>query len=763
MNAKYRPEGLGLACAALVVALLAWQIGISTVMDRVVDPSRFAVLGKVASGRIHIVEMDAASTGVIKHWPWSRANYAQAVDKLIAAGAASVVFDVDFSSAADAVGDQAFAKSIAAAGGKVALPTFGQQGTASDRRTIDAFPLPMFRDHAMLASVSMAPDADGVLRRAPLGTMNGGTPRPSLSALMAHRSGRADIGFPIDFGIDPDTIPRSSFVAIRDGHFDPRTIAGRDVVIGATAIEMGDRYATPRWGVLPGVVVQALAAETLLRGVPVALSPVLALLVGFLAAFAIGRVASAIGLVVASVVGAAVAVGLAIGAQAMGQMHPLSPALIMIAVAAGYRGRHIIASLFRRQRVTDETTQLPNRHAASATLANEDAVTLAVARIGNFDALAGVLGTASLADAVLRTAERLKLTCADGIVYRIDDRCLAWRVTPEADLSATLDALRTVMLRPIEVQGRRVDVTLTVGIDDGDGSRIDASLIDAVTAAENAARLGVFWTHAATDRAQMEREVSLMGELDDAIAAGEIVVYYQPKLSLATDRIASVEALVRWRHPTRGFIGPDHFIPLAEQTDRIAPLTLFVLEQTMRDVAAWQVHGHDLTAAVNISAKLLTRCSFTDAVRALLAQNIVAPCRIVFEVTESAAIADPEAALATLETYRGLGIAISMDDYGTGQSTLAYLKQLPLSELKIDRLFVQHAHRNRGDAVMVRSTVEMAHALGLKVVAEGIEDADALGFLRSIGCDMAQGYFIGKPMPAGELPLFLDLPSRNAA
>ncbi|TPG14297.1 EAL domain-containing protein [Sphingomonas oligophenolica] len=746
-----------------MVAVLAWLLGIGTVMDRVVDPWRFAVLGKAASGRIHIVEMDAASTAAIKHWPWSRANYAQVVDRLIAAGAASVVFDVDVSSAADAAGDRAFAESIAAARGKVALPTFGQQGTASDRRTIDAFPLPMFRNHATLASVSMGPDGDGVVRQAPLGTMNGGIPRPSLSALMARRSGRADSGFPIDFGIDPDTIPRSSFVAIRDGHFDPRSIAGRDVVIGATAIEMGDRYATPRWGVLPGVVIQALAAETLLRGVPVALSPVLALLVGFLAAFAIGRVASAIGLVVASVVGAAVAVGLAIGAQAMGQMHPLSPALIMIAVATGYRGRHIIASLFRRQRVTDETTQLPNRHAASATLANEDAVTLAVARIGNFDALAGVLGTASLADAVLRTAERLKLTCADGIVYRIDDRCLAWRVTPEADLSATLDALRTVMLRPIEVQGRRVDVTLTVGIDDGEGSRIDASLIDAVTAAENAARLGVFWTHAATDRAQMEREVSLMGELDDAIAAGEIVVYYQPKLSLATDRIASVEALVRWCHPTRGFIGPDHFIPLAEQTDRIAPLTLVVLEQTMRDVAAWQARGHCMTAAVNISAKLLTRREFTDAVRALLAQNIVAPDRIVFEVTESAAIADPAAALATLETYRDLGIAISMDDYGTGQSTLTYLKQLPLSELKIDRLFVQHAHRDRADAVMVRSTVDMAHALGLKVVAEGIEDAEALAFLRGIGCDMAQGYFISKPVPSDDLIALVDARLSKAA
>ena len=763
MKARNLPEGLGLAIAALAIAALASVVGLSATMDRVIDPWRFEVLGRAASGRVHIVEMDAASTAAIKRWPWSRANYAKVLDQLVAAGASSIVFDVDISSAADAAGDRRLARSIAAAGGKVALPTFGQQGTASDRRTIDSFPLPMFREHATLATVSMGPDGDGLVRRAPLATLNGDSPRPSLSALIAKRSGRVGIDFPIDFGIDPGTIPRSSFVAVRDGHFDRRAIAGRDILIGATAIEMGDRYATPRWGVLPGVVIQALAAETLLRGVPVAAGPVIAVLVGFFAAFAIGRVTSAAGLVAASVVGVAVVIGLAIGAQAMGQMHPLAPALIMIAVAAGYRGRHIVAALFRRQRITDEATHLPNRNAASAALANEGALTLAVARIGNFDALASVLGTASLADAVLRTAERLKLTCSDGVVYRVDDRCLAWRMSPDADVAETMDALRTMMMRPIEVHGRRVDVILTIGIDEGEGSGIDGMLIDAATAAENAVKFGVFWTHATTDRAQMEREVSLMGELDDAIAAQEIVVYYQPKLSLAADRITSVEALVRWQHPVRGFIGPDQFIPLAEQTDRIAPLTLFVLERALGDIAAWQAQGHFLTVAVNISAKLLARREFADAVRLLLASTDVAPDRIVFEVTESAAIEDPAAAVVALETYRALGIAISMDDYGTGQSTLTYLKQLPLSELKIDRLFVQDAHRNRADGVMVRSTVEMAHELGLKVVAEGIENAEALAFLRTIGCDMAQGYFISKPVPSGELIALLGRSLSHAA
>ncbi|RZM18730.1 MAG: EAL domain-containing protein, partial [Sphingomonas sp.] len=165
----------------------------------------------------------------------------------------------------------------------------------------------------------------------------------------------------------------------------------------------------------------------------------------------------------------------------------------------------------------------------------------------------------------------------------------------------------------------------------------------------------------------------------------------------------------------------------------------------------WRSIGLDLTAAVNISAKLVTATRFNADVRTLLARDHVPIDRLIFEVTESATLADPQAAVAALVALRDLGIGISMDDYGTGQSTLTYLRTLPLSELKIDRSFVQHAHVNHKDGVMVRSTIDLAHDLGLKVVAEGIEDADCLAFLRAAGCDMAQGYHISRPIPAAAL------------
>jgi EAL domain-containing protein (putative c-di-GMP-specific phosphodiesterase class I) len=254
-----------------------------------------------------------------------------------------------------------------------------------------------------------------------------------------------------------------------------------------------------------------------------------------------------------------------------------------------------------------------------------------------------------------------------------------------------------------------------------------------------------------------------LGELDEAIVKGEIEVAYQPKLCLKTYRIISVEALVRWNHGTRGCLPPDLFIPLAERNDRIASLTLHVLEQTIRDLANWRAHGHEISGAVNLSAKLLTSASFIADLQHLVATSEIPTTMLTFEVTESAAMTDTAAAARALRGFQDLGIGISMDDYGTGQSSLSYIKQLPLSELKIDRSFVQFAHRNRSDRVLVQSTVNLAHELGLKVVAEGVEDEECLAYLASIGCDMAQGYLISRPVPAAELARLLARPLASAA
>ncbi len=738
--------------AALAVALLAGIAGIAGVVDRALDPLRFAALSHPASGQIVVVEMDAASIAQIERWPWSRDNHARLVDRLKQAGAASIVFDVDFSSASTSEGDEAFAAALRRSPGLVALATLSQAAEAGEALHIDSLPLPMFRDSVALQSVSIAPDRDGTIRRAPFGTITDGTPRPSLSAYVASRSGAADDLFPIDFSIDQQTIPRLSFVAVRDGRFDPVAVRGRDIIVGATAVEMGDRYATPRFGVIPGVIIQALASETLRHGVPRSGGGTVPLILAIVLAVAIVLARTPRRIAVAALGSVAVLVGAVLIMQGwLLVTYPIAPALFLLLAAIGGRcAQHVLAQ-FREQQLIDEATGLANRKAMLVGLASRAQIRLGIAHIADLESLVAVLGQSGERDMVLRVADRLRLASRDGQIYRLSDRLLGFELTDAEPTEDALAGLRAVMLQPIEVAARRVDIAITIGIADGEGKAVDACMTGAALAAEDAARDGVFWRQTVADMALLELRLSLMGELDDAIAGGQIEVHYQPKLAIGQNRIVSVEALVRWRHPERGFIGPDSFIPLAEQTGRVAPLTLFVLERVIEDLAHWHRIGIDLTAAVNISAKLVTSTSFNADVRALLARGLVPTERLIFEVTESATLADPTAAIAALVALRDLGIAISMDDYGTGQSTLTYLRTLPLAELKIDRSFVQHAHRNRNDGVMVRSTIDLAHELGLKVVAEGIEEAECLDFLRSVGCDLAQGYFISRPVPAAAL------------
>ncbi|MDP1027011.1 EAL domain-containing protein [Sphingomonas sp. KR1UV-12] len=747
---------------ALGIAMMTSRTG--DAIDRGLMPLRFAAVDRSASGTIVMVEMDAESAAAIRRWPWSRTHYAMVVDHLRKAGAASIVFDVDFSSASDAAGDQLFANALARAPGLVALPTFSQNASSSDRRSIDALPIPILRDHVALASVSIRPSEDGQVRDMPLATVTEGQPRPSLSAYIAARSGVVDQQFPIDMSIDPATIPRMSFVDVRNGLFDPALVKGRNILIGATAIEMGDRYGTPRWGVVPGVVVQALAAETLLRGTPRYGSRSAMLMLGALIAAAMLRCRSAMSsIVIGAIAGIAIVIGVLVAQYHTLIVMPLATALMMIFGAAVTCGVRDVLRRFHDQRLSDEATGLANARALLRQASGQDMVVLAAAQIGNYDALRAVLGERAIGDVVIRISERLALAGERRAVYRATDHQLVFLLGVEQAIDDTLHGLRALLLQPVEVSGRRVDVALTIGVATGVRANLERLLAGATLAADEARAGDSFWRRAEMDTDSLDRSISLMGELDEAIAAGHVQVFYQPKYDLRRHQITSVEALVRWRHPVRGFIGPDLFIPVAEKSNRIAPLTLHVLAQVLHDLSAWRIDHPHVTAAVNISAKLLSDAAFNGAVERLVASASVPTAAIVFEVTESAAMSDASAAIASLNRYRELGIAISMDDYGTGQSTLTYLRELPISELKIDRTFVQFAHSNHDDGILVRSTIELAHQLGLKVVAEGVEEEACLTFLTACGCDLIQGYFISKPLPLADLRMLLDEGMQRAA
>jgi len=259
-----------------------------------------------------------------------------------------------------------------------------------------------------------------------------------------------------------------------------------------------------------------------------------------------------------------------------------------------------------------------------------------------------------------------------------------------------------------------------------------------------------------SDRYSPER-LALIGELRGAIERDELVLHYQPKVQLV-DIGAGIgaEALVRWNHPERGMLAPGELIPLAEHTGLMRPLTLWVLETALRQSGNWREQGLDIAIAVNLSAANLTDVSLPDDVEQLLRRFAVPPGRLTLEITESTAMADPARASAVLRRLGEIGAGLAIDDFGTGHSSLAYLRSLPVNELKIDRSFVINMAADPGDAVIVRSTIDLGHNLGLRVVAEGAEDESALRWLSDHGCDLVQGYGISPPLPASELPGWLD-------
>ena len=250
----------------------------------------------------------------------------------------------------------------------------------------------------------------------------------------------------------------------------------------------------------------------------------------------------------------------------------------------------------------------------------------------------------------------------------------------------------------------------------------------------------------AFDRLTLTRELPL------AIANGEMFLQYQPKLHVRKQQVASAEALVRWQHPLRGLILPGDFITVAEEARQISALTLWTLDEVIRDQRTLATDGHDLTIFVNISGQLLADKAFVDAACEKVRNG---NAKIGFEITETAVIRDPECAIANLQIFADQGITIAIDDYGAGLSSLAYLKQLPARELKIDKMFVLQLTSSNRDPLIVRSTIDLAHALDMEVTAEGVETQAAMALLSVMGCDMIQGYLISRPVSIDAFRQFL--------
>jgi diguanylate cyclase (GGDEF)-like protein len=433
----------------------------------------------------------------------------------------------------------------------------------------------------------------------------------------------------------------------------------------------------------------------------------------------------------------------------------------------------------RRQARTDELTGLPNRRsvfeelaAADSRLAGGRAVAVLVLDLDRFkeinDSLGHAIGDALLAQVGPRLSRELR---SEDLLARLggDEFVVVADHLDSAGSLALAGRLRAQVQQPFRVGGMSLSIDASVGVAIGPEHSATAEellqLADLAMYSAKAARGGVAVYDEERDGDGRHR-LEAVEQLRSGIADGQLVLHYQPKLALASGEIEGVEALVRWQHPERGLLFPDAFIDLAESAGLMSRLTSTVVEMALAQCRTWADDGCLLTVAVNVSPSNLVDDEFPDEVAALLGRFGLPASSLVLEVTESILMEDRERAVRVLSRLRDAGVGVAIDDYGTGYSSLAYLAGLPVTELKLDRVFVDGLTGSSRAALIVTSTLQLAHALDLVLVAEGAEDQATVDALAALGCDVVQGYHLSRPLPPEQLRSWLrdrESASRDAA
>jgi diguanylate cyclase len=769
-----------LAIAALVAAAMA--TGILQPIEDGLSKARFAALARPASGQVTVVEIDARSLRAADRWPWSRDRYGQAIANLEAAGARTVAFDVDFSAPSFAEADRKFSEAIAAQPGAVVLPTFIQpvrDGTGGTRM-VENSPLRSLASNALLASVNIPVDADGRVRRYLYGFSRSEGHRHSMAAQLADYPIQRDDTFIIDYSVKAQDIARISFNDVYENRFDPALVRGRSILIGATALELGDEFSTPQSGTMKGVYIHAIAFESLLAGRGL-MSPgpvwILLLALGLAYLMRPTRPGATVQSLTRRHLVAAGTVTLAplLVQAALPVSLPFAPLMLTQGLCLVWATR---TELARRARAIveereagllhlalhDPETGLPNRRAllshieARLATAQAESESLAVLAIGidRFQTMRGAVGYGQSSEIVRQVAARLSEHADGAVVAHLSTSVLGLVIRhPDSDCPEAVIGNLLSLDSVFVADGHPVDAHLKFGIarlcvaDHEPEPLLEHASLALDIARKEDRQIVNFDAETYIDP---EFNLALMSDMRRGLKDGQLSLFYQPKLTLADDSIHGAEALIRWEHPTRGSIRPDVFISIAEETGSIRELTEWTLQRALEDSELLSAGGHNLLLSVNISGRLLTDASFCDSVLLLIAGR---DHRLCLEITETAVISNTASAAAAIAAFRAAGLKISIDDYGVGLSSLSYLKMLDAHELKIDKSLVESVGDSERDRLILKSTVDLAHGLGMAVVAEGVEDHALQDVLAGLGCDIIQGYLVSRAVPLREMERFV--------
>jgi len=739
---------------ALTLALLVGLVfGIAQVgepLENTMQIARNKLRSHPASGAIVLVAIDDRSVGEVGSARWSGSQLASLIRRVDAAGARRIYLDAELGVTGLPEHQAALESALAGARAQILLPARFSINPVSGTRS-EYLPPARFARHARLVNTNLFVWWDDAVWQHPYAAQTGNRLLPSLGSQLGGAGGLSESLFPIDYAIDIRSIPVLSASDIRDNRIAGQQLAGRDIVIARTDIAT-EHYRAPGVGLVPSILFHLVAAETLRAGHPVNLGwavPLLLALVLAAAVLGFRRRSVAAGILGIVLTGSISGLVWLEAYQVHAQLVPALAALLTAAVA---RAAGSLRRSYRMRGTTNLVTGMPNLQALRQSGLNRGIVVCA--RVKTYAQITATLPPQDEKELVEQIVGRLEFGAEGQQIYQADEGVFVWIAGEgsEEGIVQQVEGLQALFRSPIVIATRLIDIALTFGIDPDASRPLAQRVPSALVAADEAARDGKRW--ASFNLASIEDAdwaMSVLGRLDQAIDNDELWVAYQPKVDCRTGQLVGAEALVRWTHPEKGQLQPDQFIGAAERGGRIERLTYFVLDSALAGAALAQQSDPRFTIAVNLSVLLLNSDTLVPTVEALLRKHNVAPKRLTLEVTETSTLGSAADQIANLQRLADMGIQLSIDDYGTGFSTLEYLRRIPASEIKIDRSFVSMLTNSQSDRIMVNSTIQLAHSLGRKVVAEGVESQEILDELKRMRCDIVQGYHTGRPVPLTEL------------
>lgn len=731
--------------------------------DAIIDV-RSLIRRQPAPRDIVVVAIDDKTLAALGTADVSRSDDATLVRNLMKAGARRIYFDRRYQFPKRPQDDAEFQDALRAHKGSVFLaigpgdddPIFGP---------LSILPGKAFRDNAELVGIAQLSHPLGLMVSAPLKWPTTAGVVPSMGASIAGRDNGARPPFTMpfttgmppgffrsDLSYDEKSIPRISYIDVTRGKLVPATIAGNTVVVGVTSDVAKDRIELPFHGLVPGVYGHVLAAHTFRKPLLMQLGWLPAMiLVSIVIISGMGRGRSfdryrVAGLTSFLAAGPLLLDGYGIEVEVM-------PAILTAGVAI------IRARALDRMETASEVnvaSGLPSLQSLRAAGSTQQASLIAL-KVRNYSAIVGSFDSSVEVVVASEIVRRIRISEATATVYHEGDRFL-WlsRLENPVDLFEHLEGLHRLVQNGLSIEGREIDLSFNCGVEIEFGTPIARRMANALQAAEQAVREDELVCVYDPTSNEIQWEISLLSALDRAIDRGEVWVAYQPKMDLRSGAMKGAEALARWTHPERGPISPDKFIRIAEEYHRIERITQFVLDDAVRTAARAREFAPGFTVSVNISAQLLRYPGLPKMIFDALEAQGMGPDCLILEITETDRLDRSSKTFEMMTRLVESGLELSIDDFGTGNATIDYLRYLPAKEVKIDKVFVGDMTSDLQDRLLVQSIIEMAHSLGRRVVAEGVENKDIMMILERLGCDQVQGYHISRPVRWFELEGMLE-------